>query len=791
VPAPAAATVAAKAAVVVLRTRRGRRMLLVLACGVLVGLGLIVVVLLSTVNAIIASCRADAQAAENATALPGGGGSSSAAPTFVSQNWSEEALRDIPPDYLELYQEAAEEYGLDQAILAAIGKRETDHGRYESGCEVGPPTPYGTAKGPMAFLDSSWASYGVDGNGDGEKDVCDPADAIPAAAKVLRDAGAPEDYHSAILAYNHAEWYYQDVVAQAERYRGPGGGGGTSGGDKAAAAPPSGLATILSPLAMRPAYADAPGTVGNPGETDFSSVEIDALNLINGYRKQNNLQALELSEKLSTSSARYAHDMAKYDAYGVPEPHISGPTDYYFRGATLVGRMNEEGYHATGYGENIAAGQDTGRKVFDAWRESPPHNAMMLNAHMKEIGIGLVTNPSASYDSFWVTDFGDEKDETARPVSEAGGGSEAGGSEARGPSEGSRVDGDSRAVFPLPEEHMDDYEDTWGDSRGTGHTHEGTDVFAPEGTPIYSIMNGKVVPVSGSDSRGRDGLGGWTMMLEATESVGPIEAGDTLYYAHMKDPASLKPGDTVSAGDRIGKVGSTGEEGSRRTLLSEGRGGRLHLGWYTDEDSDRAEAASGAMNPYPLLEWLRENGGTASGRGSLGPAPSTAELPAYCRPLQALGLVRTVAEAFGGRGPVGSGAAPPGGGPISGSATGQQVVEEAKKYLGVPYVLGGLDVCDPGVRMDCTCLTRTVYAKFGFDLPDCPTCLWRYGETVSGEPEAGDLLVWDDPGDGTGGHAAIALGNGQIVHANMGTMDVAITPMWDSPEYMGARRLVK
>src|SRR5215217_3712366 len=407
-------------------------MLFALACGVLVGLGLIVVVLLSTVNAIIASCRADAQAAENATALPGGGGSSSAAPSFVSQNWSEEALRDIPPDYLELYQEAAEEYGLDQAILAAIGKRETDHGRYEPGCEVGPPTPYGTAKGPMAFLDSSWVSYGVDGDGDGEKDVCDPADAIPAAASVLRDAGAPEDYHSAILAYNHAEWYYQDVVAQAEKYRASGSG---PGGTEAAAAARSGLATLLSPLAMRPANADAPGTVGDPGETDYSPAEIDALDLINGYRQQNGLKTLELSDRLSTSSAHYAHDMAKYDAYGVPEPHVSGPTDYYFRGATLTDRMNNEGYYASRYGENIAAGQDTAEKVLEAWRNSPPHNAMMLNANMRAIGIGLVTNPSASYDSFWVTDFGDEKDETARPVSEAGGGSEPGGL-----SGGSRVD---------------------------------------------------------------------------------------------------------------------------------------------------------------------------------------------------------------------------------------------------------------------------------------------------------------------------------------------------------------
>ena len=95
---------------------------------------------------------------------------------------SAEAVHGIPSDYLELYQRAGQDYGIDWAVLAGIGKVESDHGRYQAGCEVGPPTPYGTAKGPMAFLDSSWDAYGVDGNGDGEKNVCDPADAIPAAA---------------------------------------------------------------------------------------------------------------------------------------------------------------------------------------------------------------------------------------------------------------------------------------------------------------------------------------------------------------------------------------------------------------------------------------------------------------------------------------------------------------------------------------------------------------------------------------------------------------------------------
>ena len=63
---------------------------------------------------------------------------------------------------------------------------------------------------------NAWATYGVDGDGDGRRDVYDPADAIPAAARYLRAAGAPGDYRRAIFAYNHADWYVAEVLATAD-----------------------------------------------------------------------------------------------------------------------------------------------------------------------------------------------------------------------------------------------------------------------------------------------------------------------------------------------------------------------------------------------------------------------------------------------------------------------------------------------------------------------------------------------------------------------------------------------
>jgi murein DD-endopeptidase MepM/ murein hydrolase activator NlpD len=119
----------------------------------------------------------------------------------------------IPPDYLRLYQGAGQLYGLDWVMLAAIGSIESGHG-----VNVGPSSA--GALGPMQFMPATWASYGIDGDGDGRKDALNPADAIPSAARLLRANGAPADWPRAIFAYNHAGWYVQDVLAQAERYRG-------------------------------------------------------------------------------------------------------------------------------------------------------------------------------------------------------------------------------------------------------------------------------------------------------------------------------------------------------------------------------------------------------------------------------------------------------------------------------------------------------------------------------------------------------------------------------------------
>jgi murein DD-endopeptidase MepM/ murein hydrolase activator NlpD len=115
----------------------------------------------------------------------------------------------IPPFLLPIYQAAGTAYGVPWQVLAAINEVETDYGRDLSVSSA-------NAEGWMQFLPSSWATYGVDANGDGFKDPYNPADAIFAAARYLRAAGAATNVRAAVFAYNHSQAYVESVMLRAK-----------------------------------------------------------------------------------------------------------------------------------------------------------------------------------------------------------------------------------------------------------------------------------------------------------------------------------------------------------------------------------------------------------------------------------------------------------------------------------------------------------------------------------------------------------------------------------------------
>jgi hypothetical protein len=126
-------------------------------------------------------------------------------PNFVIDSF------EIPPFLLPIYQACGTEYGIPWEILASINKIETGFGTNLNVSSAG-------AVGWMQFLPSSWEMYGLDANGDGRKDPYNPVDAICAAAHYLKVAGGQKDLYDAILAYNHADWYAQEVLLYARAY---------------------------------------------------------------------------------------------------------------------------------------------------------------------------------------------------------------------------------------------------------------------------------------------------------------------------------------------------------------------------------------------------------------------------------------------------------------------------------------------------------------------------------------------------------------------------------------------
>jgi murein DD-endopeptidase MepM/ murein hydrolase activator NlpD len=115
----------------------------------------------------------------------------------------------IPPFLLPIFQAAGTAYGIPWQVLAAINEVETDYGRDLSVSSAG-------AEGWMQFLPAEWAEYGVDANGDGFKDPYNPADAIFAAARYLKAAGANTDIRAAVYSYNHSQAYVDSVMLRAQ-----------------------------------------------------------------------------------------------------------------------------------------------------------------------------------------------------------------------------------------------------------------------------------------------------------------------------------------------------------------------------------------------------------------------------------------------------------------------------------------------------------------------------------------------------------------------------------------------
>ncbi|HEX2052597.1 MAG TPA: CAP domain-containing protein [Actinomycetota bacterium] len=170
------------------------------------------------------------------------------------------------------------------------------------------------------------------------------------------------------------------------------------------------ISVILATL-MLPALAPSPA---------FAAINLDAeeaafCTLINQYRATKGLPPLMVSERLTNSSVWYSADMANKNYTRLD--HVDS------LGRTIKQRIEAFGYtYNTYWGENIAWGFATGKAAFDWWKNSPSHNANMLNANFKVLGIGKASNFSSAWSHYWTTDFGGYVDPGAIPCPGGGGG---------------------------------------------------------------------------------------------------------------------------------------------------------------------------------------------------------------------------------------------------------------------------------------------------------------------------------------------------------------------------------
>jgi hypothetical protein len=138
---------------------------------------------------------------------------------------SRAARADIPAAYLAAYRRAARSCpGLGWAVLAAVGKVESDHGRTRLP-GVRSRANWAGAAGPMQLgiggkAGPTWQHYAVDGDHDGRLSVYDVDDATATAArKLCHDGARTGRLTTALWAYNHSSSYVALVLAIARRYQ--------------------------------------------------------------------------------------------------------------------------------------------------------------------------------------------------------------------------------------------------------------------------------------------------------------------------------------------------------------------------------------------------------------------------------------------------------------------------------------------------------------------------------------------------------------------------------------------
>jgi uncharacterized protein YkwD len=147
----------------------------------------------------------------------------------------------------------------------------------------------------------------------------------------------------------------------------------------------AGVAAIIAVAFLAPSNAAAaacPAVQASVAQVSPKVVGGSVLCLVNAQRTSRGLPALRPAAKLRLAAARYSREMVDKSFFD----HVS-PS-----GSTLSSRVRLAGYGGRTLGENIGWGTGnlaTPAAIVQAWMDSPPHRAVILNGRYREGGVGV------------------------------------------------------------------------------------------------------------------------------------------------------------------------------------------------------------------------------------------------------------------------------------------------------------------------------------------------------------------------------------------------------------------
>lgn len=137
-----------------------------------------------------------------------------------------------------------------------------------------------------------------------------------------------------------------------------------------------------------------------PPAPELGKFEAEVLELTNEFREENGRDPLEADARLMKAAEGWSREMARGD---------------FFRHSDTGAEIEEVGYDADGWAENIAAGYETPEKVVQGWIDSPGHRRNMLREDFEHIGIGYYYKSNdggdAPYGRYWTQMFGAPDDD--------------------------------------------------------------------------------------------------------------------------------------------------------------------------------------------------------------------------------------------------------------------------------------------------------------------------------------------------------------------------------------------